>query len=820
MTSSFKNLIINDTGYLQFPNGTVANRPTTTATIIRWTNTGSQAVSVLSGTATTTTTSWTCPTGVTSIEVLVVAGGGGGGSTYHAGGGGAGGLIYRSVYPVTPGTVYSITVGTGGAGGTSGLPGAKGTNGSNSSFDILTAIGGGGGASYGVNSSGSSGGSGGGGAQLNTAGWVNYIGGTGTAGQGFSGGNSAFGYDNSWMGAGGGGGAGGPGQAGDNFPDQVGGGTGGLGGPGLPFDISGTLTYYAGGGGGSGPYQPGAGGNGGGGAGGSCTGAGTGQGVAGTASTGGGGGGSERSDAVTPVAYAGGAGGSGVVIIRYFQDATSSDPNAQLRFNTGTQVTEAFAANKWRDLRNNLDIINDGLVLYIDPAKYIAGAGTVTDLSPNSATCTLNNGVGYSTANGGYFTFDGVNDYIRIPMSSAINTCQKGQTISYWAYPTGLGDYHFFNNHIQTATGVGAVSGAILAFGSGGTLTYQNRINNTCCQTVSGVGVYTANKWIHITGAWDGQNMRVYKNGQLVSGLAAAGTLNMINDIYLGVNSDTFAGNGTYAQQATGRLGPVMLYNRALSDEEIKRNYNVHVSRYDTVPQAAFAPTYVKDNLVMCMDPELKYYDFSTQIIYDAAGAENITLSNGTSFNQTDRSIQFNAGTYSYLGGSSIGVQRLLNTTLDAWIYITSYSGRSRQYIIDMRGNGSDVTPNIYLLLDYQSGTDIVKFTINTGGGELISPNISCTLNTWHHICATRDYATNRIYLDGIIIAQNSQNGAGQSDYTMNQPFRIGTYAGAVSSAEYYFNGKMAGARMYNRTLTYQEIQQNYQALKYRYGLM
>jgi hypothetical protein len=138
-----------------------------------------------------------------------------------------------------------------------------------------------------------------------------------------------------------------------------------------------------------------------------------------------------------------------------------------------------------------------------------------------------------------------------------------------------------------------------------------------------------------------------------------------------------------------------------------------------------------------------------------------------------------------------------------------------------MRGNGSDSTPNIYLILDYQSGTDTVKFTSLFGGGtELVSPNISCTLNTWHHICATRDYGSMRIYLDGAMIAQTSQNVAGQSDYSNDKTFRIGSYAAAGATAEYYFNGKMAGARMYNRTLTYQEIQQNYQALKYRYGLM
>jgi hypothetical protein len=135
--------------------------------------------------------------------------------------------------------------------------------------------------------------------------------------------------------------------------------------------------------------------------------------------------------------------------------------------------------------------ITNNTILYLDAgsASSYPGSGSVWyDLSVQDNDATLTNTT-YNSINGGYFTLDGTNDYIRVPMSSAINTCQKGQTISYWAYPTGLGNYHFFNNHIQGATGVGAVSGAILAFGSGGTLTYQNRINNTCCQSVSGFGI-------------------------------------------------------------------------------------------------------------------------------------------------------------------------------------------------------------------------------------------------------------------------------------------------------------------------------------------
>jgi hypothetical protein len=109
-------------------------------------------------------------------------------------------------------------------------------------------------------------------------------------------------------GGGGGGGAGQSGFPGNNFPVT----TAGAGGNGIQYSISGTPTYYAGGGGGGCALTAtaaGAGGLGGGGAGG--------KGAAGTAGTnglGGGGGGGGFSGATN---YASGAGGSGVVIMSY-----------------------------------------------------------------------------------------------------------------------------------------------------------------------------------------------------------------------------------------------------------------------------------------------------------------------------------------------------------------------------------------------------------------------------------------------------------------------------------------------------------------------
>jgi len=241
-----------------------------------------------------------------TADFLVIAGGGGGGFD-RGGGGGAGG--YRNSYStetsggggssetsltLNAGTVYTITVGGGGSG--SPAAGTKGSDGQDSSIsgsDItdITSIGGGGGGSDG-NGAGSDGGSGG------AAGFNSDPAGSGTANQGFDGGN---GPNSPSVVAGGGGGASEVGAS--AFPYG--------GGDGLSSSITGSAVTRGGGGGGhNANFNAPPGGAGGGGDGGRDAPVAL-NATNGTANTGGGGGGASGS---TP--RLGASGGSGVVILR------------------------------------------------------------------------------------------------------------------------------------------------------------------------------------------------------------------------------------------------------------------------------------------------------------------------------------------------------------------------------------------------------------------------------------------------------------------------------------------------------------------------
>lgn len=251
--------------------------------------------------------SWSIPSGVTGIWALVIGGGGGGGASATAtaqngGGGGGAGQAKEFFINIAGGdTTLNVTVGAGGAGGATS--GAKGSSGSTSSIVGNTSL-----TTY---ASATGGGGGGGGAAANVAGI------SGASGGGW--GNTADRFS-----ANGGGGMGGSATLALGSPlftlqTKVGTGaaattlgvTGGNGGANFPdincggFGINIWGRSVCGGGNGFAITNTAFGG----GTGGNDT-----AGGAGTANTGGGGGGTATQ---TSTLRAGGAGGSGLVVLRY-----------------------------------------------------------------------------------------------------------------------------------------------------------------------------------------------------------------------------------------------------------------------------------------------------------------------------------------------------------------------------------------------------------------------------------------------------------------------------------------------------------------------
>ncbi|WP_031496756.1 glycine-rich domain-containing protein [Bryobacter aggregatus] len=91
----------------------------------------------------TSGTSWSVPSGISSVYAIICAGGGGGGGGYagSSGGGGGGGGCEEGWVPTTPGGTVTYAIGTGGAGGANTFA-ASGGDGEKTTFGGLIAHGG------------------------------------------------------------------------------------------------------------------------------------------------------------------------------------------------------------------------------------------------------------------------------------------------------------------------------------------------------------------------------------------------------------------------------------------------------------------------------------------------------------------------------------------------------------------------------------------------------------------------------------------------------------------------------------------------------
>jgi hypothetical protein len=314
-----------------------------------------------------------------NVEYLVVGGGGGGGGAGQntAGGGGGAGEMITGSGAVVANTGYTITIGGGGAGGASSS--TRGTAGTATSIGApasITAAGGGGGGAGVTNGAAANvttGESAGGGGGKSSA---PVTGGTATA-PGGAGGNGRTSTNR----AGGGGG----GDTGNGVSVSAS-GVGGNGGAGTANSISGaSLTYAAGGGGGgrstAGLGVSGVSGNGG---------LSTANGVAAPANRGG----------STNATRTGGAGGSGVVIVRYLTNAGC--PTAP---QTPTFLNPTFSWTAPATIPSG-QTISSYTVVYKRASDTTYGniyarrtSGTATSLNivgTSNAACTTNNPTGWA----------------------------------------------------------------------------------------------------------------------------------------------------------------------------------------------------------------------------------------------------------------------------------------------------------------------------------------------------------------------------------------------------------------------------------------
>lgn len=221
------------------------------------------------------------------------------------------------------------------------------------------------------------------------------------------------------------------------------------------------------------------------------------------------------------------------------------------------------------------EIVKDGLVLYLDAAndRSYPGTGTAwSDLSGNSNNGTLVNGVGYNSDNLGSLSFDGVNDWVLGDSNLGISG-DTSFTISYWAKWTGLN----FSTNFPSGVGNNTVSTSNRGLS---TTWREGRIaldfwNNRFRASTS----LNKNEWYNVvfskTPGTIGSTCKLYANSVQLSGSVEGS--NVTPNV---IDSPFVVGRLDSTRWFNGKISCVSIYNRSISELEVKQNFNATRSRF------------------------------------------------------------------------------------------------------------------------------------------------------------------------------------------------------------------------------------------------
>jgi len=441
-------------------------------------------------------------------------------------------------------------------------------------------------------------------------------------------------------------------------------------------------------------------------------------------------------------------------------------------------------------------IVTNGLATLLDAADKNSYPGSGTswiDVSGNNRTGTLVNGPVFNSEDGGYILFDGTSDYVSLS-NTAFST--NPFSISMWFKTDGVQSTN------ATLISVGTAAGATnwqIAFQS-------NILVFVANATAVGTTTYTANDtWVQFTAVRESTSTngsKFYINGILNVSFTMADNFTDAAAYRIGINRGStawFKGNVANAQ----------IYNRALSAGEVLQNYNAQKTRFEAI-------SIVRSGLLLLLDStDPGSYPGTGTSWTDLSGNGRTATMFGTVPFQSDvvNCFNFAGATGASSLTSTLGftfasnmIPTTGNFTISCWIKNPN------------SGNGGQIG-----LFANAAGADGYRFGVGTTGVYyLIGPtyqegniSFSSTLSTslWYHVTAVynRTGTTVSVYLNGVL--QNSASIPAQSAFTNTTPGLVRSPCCGI------YTGKLAVFSAYNRTLSADEILQNYNADKSKFGL-
>jgi hypothetical protein len=236
-----------------------------------------------------------------------------------------------------------------------------------------------------------------------------------------------------------------------------------------------------------------------------------------------------------------------------------------------------------------------------------------------------------------------------------------------------------------------------------------------------------------------------------------------------------------------------------------------------------YSPKIVTDGLVLCLDAANPNSYVSGSTVWNdiSRGGNNGTLVNGPTFDPSNGgSIVFDGVNdhVSILNNSNL-VFGNGDFTVSMWIKIpissTGEGNPSQWGPIISKGCTTSAPAGTWWFAQNSSNTNRITFNISsTDGGTFVTSTTTPTLlNGWYNIAFTRLGSTGSLYTNTTLTVVDTSS---SSNLNTTTPLWI---ASTSAASQKRTNMTLSQTQIYNRALTAQEVLQNYNATKTRYGL-
>ncbi len=222
----------------------------------------------------------------------------------------------------------------------------------------------------------------------------------------------------------------------------------------------------------------------------------------------------------------------------------------------------------------------------------------------------------------------------------------------------------------------------------------------------------------------------------------------------------------------------------------------------------AYSPKIITDGLVLCLDAgDSKSYSGSGTTWVDRSASNNGALTNGPTFDSANGGIINFDGVNDYVQ-INYGGDFTTNSYTVGFFARHNGARNARRTMLGF-SNGGDYAYKVLCMQIWDSNRQYLSFVGNNSGYNYHAFNLPDDFSNWHYFTTVITPSNIQTYVNGVSYYNSSSiTKRGTFDRIL-----LGTRVGD------YWKGWMSGVSLYNKALTSEEVLQNYNATKGRFGL-